>query len=472
MLGHSDLGYLVAAGAAAVGAVVSLWFAQHGAATTRLGGVPFLFFVVPVLVGAIAFGVRGGLISAFVLSGVTALDPDLPFAGSVSHLVTFVLVGIAAGLFVDRNRLLLAEMSAALTVSGDLAASLAVVTDSVADGLVTIDEKGLILRFNASAEKMFGYDRSEVVGKNVSVLIPAPESGKHDGYIADYRRTGEAKVIGRSAREAEAVRKDGSLFPIGLTIGEATLDGQRIFVGAIRDVTERKLREHEHLQIEEMLGQLVDERTAELKKRTEQVEEAHDETLRILAVAAEYRDDETFAHATRVGETASQLAIALGLSPPEQAMIRQAAPLHDLGKIGISDAILRHPGRLTPADRSLMREHVAIGHRIASESHSELMLFVAEIALTHHEWWDGSGYPHGLSGNDIPLCGRIVALADVYDALTHKRPYKRAWPVERAVVEINRLSGRQFDPAVVTAFAQLDAHELAAGKSQATIRVA
>jgi putative two-component system response regulator len=183
--------------------------------------------------------------------------------------------------------------------------------------------------------------------------------------------------------------------------------------------------------------------------------------LHKLALAAEYRDGQTFEHAQRVGNTAARLGELLGLTPVEVAHIQEAAPLHDIGKLSVSDTILLKHGKLTPEQRDHMRRHPVVGHDILAGSHSEVLTLAAEISLSHHEWWDGSGYPNGLKGEQIPLSGRIVALADVYDSLCHERPYKKAWTVERARHEIQHLSGRQFDPTIVDAFNQLNAHKLA-----------
>ena len=141
--------------------------------------------------------------------------------------------------------------------------------------------------------------------------------------------------------------------------------------------------------------------------------------------------------------------------------MRQAAPLHDIGKLGISDTILLKPGSLTEAEIETMRLHATLGAQILAGSRSDVLQLAERIALSHHEWWDGSGYPRRLRGEEIPQCGRIVALADVFDALTHSRPYKDAWPVDQAVEEVHRLRARQFDPEVVEAFDQLDAEQLA-----------
>lgn len=187
-----------------------------------------------------------------------------------------------------------------------------------------------------------------------------------------------------------------------------------------------------------------------------QLEESRLETLNRLALAAEYRDDGTHEHTKRVARTAFLLARELGMPASEASLIRQAAPLHDLGKLALPDAILLKPAKLSTAEYKQVKQHPAAGAAILSGSSSLVLRTAEEIALTHHEWWDGSGYPAGLAGEAIPISGRIVALADVFDALTHARPYKRAWGTERAVDELRRLAGVQFDPAVVEAFLRLE----------------
>jgi putative two-component system response regulator len=191
-------------------------------------------------------------------------------------------------------------------------------------------------------------------------------------------------------------------------------------------------------------------------ERTSELNAARIEVVERLAVAAEYRDDDTGEHAHRVGRTSALIAEEIGLREPDTALIRQAAPLHDLGKIGIPDSVLLKPGALTRAEFELMKTHAEIGASILSGSRSRMLQAGEEIARSHHERWDGGGYPAGLARESIPLQGRIVAVADVFDALTHERPYKQAWPVEDALAEIHRQSGRQFDPVVVEAFEHLD----------------
>lgn len=226
--------------------------------------------------------------------------------------------------------------------------------------------------------------------------------------------------------------------------------GELIYATA-REVTRQVEAEQLRASYELMLEQQVRERTREL-------EESRREILRRLALAAEYRDDATHEHAERVGWLAAALARELGCVEDFVERIRQAAPLHDLGKLAISDTILLKPGRLDPPERQQVETHAAAGAAILSGSRFDVLQLAQEIALTHHEWWDGSGYPNGLRREAIPVSGRVVALADVFDALTHDRPYKHAWPLERALAKIRSLSGHQFDPRVVEAFDRLYTH--------------
>ncbi len=192
-----------------------------------------------------------------------------------------------------------------------------------------------------------------------------------------------------------------------------------------------------------------------VKERTGELEQAQIETLHRLALAAEYRDDDTGMHTRRVAQIAATLAYKMGLPASEVELIERAAPLHDVGKIGVADSILLKPGKLTFEEFEAMKRHTIIGAQMLGGSSSAYLQLAEEIALFHHERWDGTGYA-SMAGTKIPLSGRIVAVADVFDALTHERPYKSAWPVGEAVAEIVAQSGRQFDPRVVEAFARLD----------------
>lgn len=194
-------------------------------------------------------------------------------------------------------------------------------------------------------------------------------------------------------------------------------------------------------------GRVVElERTVE--ERDAELEDARVEILERLARAAEYRDDETGEHTRRVGALAGALAEGLGIPDDQVRMIERAAPLHDVGKIGVPDGILLKPGRLTSKEFEVMQAHTGIGARMLSGTDIQLLNMAATIALTHHEHWDGNGYPEGTRGEDIPLVGRIVTVADVFDALTTKRPYKRAWALEETVAELEAQRGRHLDPEI------------------------
>jgi putative two-component system response regulator len=192
-----------------------------------------------------------------------------------------------------------------------------------------------------------------------------------------------------------------------------------------------------------------------VEKRTQDLEIAQIEALEKLAKAAEFRDDDTGEHTYRVGELAAKLSAHIGLLPETVQLIRRAAPLHDVGKIAIPDAILLKPAKLTTEEFDLMKTHAEIGARLLSSSQSPLMQCAERIALTHHERYDGTGYPSKIKGEEIPIEGRILAIVDVYDALTNERPYKKAWPHEQALAEIQRGAGTHFDPELVAGFTTL-----------------
>ena len=190
--------------------------------------------------------------------------------------------------------------------------------------------------------------------------------------------------------------------------------------------------------------------------------------LRQLAVLAELRDDVTREHTDRVGHSAAILAQACGMDPWSVRTIAAAAMLHDVGKIAIPQEILLKPGRLDEEEMALMRRHAQIGAAILSSSGGPELRLGESIALSHHEHWDGGGYPHGLAGEAIPTAARIAAIADVFDALVHERPYKQAWSIEEALAEIASQRGRQFDPQLVDVFLRLD-HERLLGHAHADV---
>jgi len=189
-----------------------------------------------------------------------------------------------------------------------------------------------------------------------------------------------------------------------------------------------------------------------VRQRTEQLHHTRLQIVQRLGRAAEYRDEETGNHILRMSHSCALLAGALGWREADCDLLLHASPMHDIGKIGIPDAILLKPGRFTPPEWEIMKTHAGIGAQLLEGDNSDLMVMARDIALSHHEKWDGSGYPNGLAGEAIPMAGRIAALADVFDALTSGRPYKLAWTVEAALDYVNEQRGRHFDPRLVDAF--------------------
>jgi HD-GYP domain-containing protein (c-di-GMP phosphodiesterase class II) len=215
------------------------------------------------------------------------------------------------------------------------------------------------------------------------------------------------------------------------------------------EFAERRVR-HRVTRDNELLEQRVRERTADLA-------EAEREIAHRLGVAVEWRDAETGVHIERMGRLCERLAREVGMNAHEADLLRHASALHDVGKVGISDDILLKPGKLDPAEWATMKTHTTIGASILSGSRSELVQLAEQIALSHHERWDGGGYPRGLEGEQIPLAARICAVCDVFDALLSPRPYKDAWPLGDVITELASLRGNHLDPALVDAFLPLAA---------------
>jgi len=203
-----------------------------------------------------------------------------------------------------------------------------------------------------------------------------------------------------------------------------------------------------HKQTKTQAGLLAEE----VRKATHAIVAREREAILVLSRAAEFRDNETGAHLLRMSSYCRIIATHLGLPPEEVDLIFTAAPMHDIGKIGIPDQVLLKPGALSPEERDIMTTHAVIGWQILRNNQSPLLQMAALIALSHHEKWDGTGYPNRLSGTDIPLAGRITAVADVFDALSSVRPYKQAWPMDKALDFIRGNRGTHFDPACVDAF--------------------
>jgi putative two-component system response regulator len=311
---------------------------------------------------------------------------------------------------------------------------------------------------------------------------------KQAGYTRVESTTDPTEIVGMFTREAadlvlldmhmpeidglELMRRlgpltaDGRRVPLLVLTADRSEDtkrralacGARDFLGKPYNQTELLLRVKNLLQVRALQNQLHERNMAledAVANRTSELEQARLEILARLALAAEYRDDATQQHAWRIGCSSALIASRLRLPDETVELIERAAPLHDVGKIGVPDAVLLKAGALTASERRRIQEHTTIGAEILSGSETPVLRLAEEIALTHHERWNGDGYPRNLQREEIPLAGQIVAVADVFDALTHDRPYKPAWPVNQAVDEICQQAGEHFDPRVVGAFSTL-----------------
>jgi putative two-component system response regulator len=209
-----------------------------------------------------------------------------------------------------------------------------------------------------------------------------------------------------------------------------------------------KARVRTHLALYDLNREL----DRKVRHQTEQLNETRLKIIQRLGKAAEFKDNQTGLHVIRMSKYSQILASAVGFSESDAELLMNAAPMHDIGKIGIPDGILKKPGRLTAEEFDIMKTHCRIGAEVIGEDSSELLQLAREISLTHHEKWNGSGYPNMLAGGEIPISARIIAIADVFDALTSERPYKRAWSIDNAVELLEREKGNHFDPELVPLF--------------------
>jgi putative two-component system response regulator len=228
------------------------------------------------------------------------------------------------------------------------------------------------------------------------------------------------------------------------------LTRNQLLIGVANALHQRRLEQQSDFQLRR-LEQEVQKRSAEVRAAIEGMRITHDEAIHRLSKAVEVRDDQAGRHIERIGEFSALLGAHFGLPRDRAELLRVAAPMHDVGKLGIADRILLKPGNLTEEEREEMERHTEIGYRLLSSSKSELLEMAAVIALTHHERYDGSGYPCGLAGEEIPLEGRIVAVADVFDALISERIWRPAFPLREALGIMRQGRGTHFDPAVLDA---------------------
>ena len=390
-------------------------------------------FMAPIGVLALRFATRGALAGAVVAMalvvvwGMVFANQPLVTSGYIVRAIALLVIATLMGTFVEHRR--------------RLEVGILRYYDATLDLLVTGDAKTRrFTRVNPAWERTLGHATETLYSTDFIHLVHPDDRERTEAETRPLFEDGR-DVVGFRNRCRAA---DGSYR--WLEWNASACDG--IVHAVARDVT--TLRE-----AEDQLASNAKTLEAMIAERTRQLDDARAETLRQLALAAEYRDDETYQHTERVGHVAARIALGLELPAGQVTLLRQAAPLHDVGKLAIPDRILLKPGKLTKDEFDVMKTHAELGSRLLSSGSSPVLQMAAVIAATHHERWDGAGYPKGLTGEAIPLVGRIVAVADVFDALIHDRPYKAAWPLELAIEEIARCSGTQFDPRVVDAFMSL-----------------
>jgi PAS domain S-box-containing protein len=400
-------------------------------------------FVVPIAVLALRFGLRGGLAGALVACALVVAwghygDVHLAANGYLSRGIAFLVLGTLFGTFIDHRRRLEAEILRHYEASLDL--------------LATADLTGRFTRVNPAWECTLGHSAETMCSQRYLEFVHPDD---REATIA------EAAALADGSRDSVGFRNryrtaDGSYRWLEWSASASLSEG--VIHAVARDISAQHEAEQLLANNAKWLETMVAERTREL-------DNARAETLHRLAIAAEYRDDETFQHTGRVGASAAAIAERLGLSAEQIKLLGEAAPLHDVGKLAIPDRILLKPGKLTAQEWKVMETHAALGADLLSGSSSPVLEMAAVIAASHHERWDGTGYPRGLAGEAIPFVGRVVAVADVFDALTHDRPYKRAWPVDQSLAEIRRAAGSQLDPRVVAAFLTMHKDPLVTAES-------
>lgn len=425
---------LLAISAALFVAIATLSVADESAADAIL-----IMLVVPIAICALEFGMRGGLAAAagalsFLIVFEALSSPDLGAAGIATRGTTYLIVGGLVGRFVDERRVLDAKVERHFDLSLGL--------------FGTANFDGYFEELNPAWERTLGYTTDELCSRPFLEFVH-PDDRERTALEAAKLATADA-VKSLSFRNRYRTADGGYRWLEWNVQPDAA---ERKLYATARDITTQ-------VEAEESLKSHSERLDRTVKERTKELEESRREVLQRLAITAEFRDDNTHEHTERVGRTAARIAKRMGLSENDVKLIRQAAPLHDIGKVGIPDRVLLKAGPLTPEEHEAMKSHVEIGARILANSRFPVLHVARTIALSHHERWDGTGYPFGMAGEEIPLAGRIAAVADVFDALTHVRSYKDAWSVSRAVEEIEGSAGTHFDPAVVKAFLELDHNRL------------
>lgn len=316
----------------------------------------------------------------------------------------------------------------------------------------TTDKQGVITHVSEAFCKISGYEKEELIGKPHNIVRHAdmPKSTFEELWSS-------LKKKGHWSGEIKNRRKDGTYYWVYSKI-ECEHDEHDTPIGyyAVReDITPKKEVEQLKNELEHFNAHLeleVQERTQEIVALNNEIIETQIEVITTMGAIGETRSKETGQHVKRVAEYSYMLAKLAGLSEEEASLLKQASPMHDIGKVGIADSILNKPGKHTYEEFEIMKTHAMIGYEMLRHSKRPILKASAEVALTHHEKYDGSGYPEGLMGENIPIYGRITAIADVFDALGHDRCYKKAWELERILELFKEQSGKHFDPKLIVLF--------------------
>lgn len=308
--------------------------------------------------------------------------------------------------------------------------------------------------------RTLGKDHQVVVARDGQEALDRIEDSPPDLILLDIIMPGvDGYEVCRRLKIREETRHIPVIFITGMNEMESEAKGLQL--GAVDFITKPfnrelvKARVHNHLALklhQDHLEEIVRERTAALSEALERLTNASLDTIFRLSKAAEYKDENTSSHIKRVSNGAAAVAAKIGMKSEFVENLRYAAPMHDIGKIGIPDRILLKPGKLDPTEWEIMKQHTIIGGNILQGADDGFLKMAERIALSHHERWDGTGYPNGLEKEEIPLEGRIVAVVDVFDALTSKRPYKEPFSLERSFEIIQEGRGSHFDPGIVDVF--------------------